>query len=511
MERASQRLIGALALAGTLWSASCAKPSFGAVLAKIDASGGTAGARLFASGAELARSTEDRLRLLKRASAYAPETYAFAAEAVMESTSVSESVALAALDAFLEAGLHGKALGLFGPRLDPERFGAEYAEALIAAESAGAAPRPGPDRLVAAYRANRDPRFLVAAAVDAMHAGDTGFASMALGTALSEGASPPAELLWDAGLTKALAERLPDYGDPADMAISADAARLEGRAAQAAFLWKLLVDSFPYWSWKPYASLARAAGEPGEAAPWPHAPVEGSPAAASTPAAMAAHWYALLAERFPDSAGARAELARNAYDRGDIARGSALLNGPGEDLAVARALLGAGGNAASLALDLAAVYPGSPKALDAAFELLAVSSAWDELESLAASVKSAGTEPPRLWFWKALAAAYRGELDAATAELRSKGPQASGFAAIYDLALIRLVAGDAAGAKDAATIAAGVAKAPEDGAAAMVLLGDAELADGSSERARAAYSAALGLDPSSRQARSRLERSGGSR
>lgn len=518
MERARQgiaaaalKTVPAALLAAAVLASSCAKPSFGAVLAKIDASPGTAGIGLYEAGARLAASTEDRLRLLKRASRREPTLYASAAKALLGAGSASEAVDLAVFDALLEAGLPGEALGMFGSRLDPDRFPGEYAEALVAAEGAGLGPRPGPGRLSAAWRATGDPRFLVAVAVDAMERGDKGTASMALKAAAAAGFEPDERLLWDAGLFSLIAERLPDYDDPAAVAVAADAAWLDGRVAQASFLWRTMVDKYPYWSWKPYAALARSSGKPEIAAEWPHAPARGSAEALSQPAAMSSYWLDLMLERFPDAAGAKAEVARAAFDEGRAGDFARILDGPGEELAVARAAFGPSARAASAAIELAEGYPDSPRALDMALELLASAGSWPEFERLLAKARAAAAPPRRLWFWEALGAAYRGELDKALAPLETRGPETSDFAAIYDLALIRLASGASAGARDAATIAAGLATTPGEGAAAMVLVGDAELAIGDAAKASAAYGAALGLDPSSRSARSRLERAGGSR
>lgn len=505
-------LVAAAIGASIIASVSCrgSGRSFGALLAKIDAARGLASEATFLGAASLARGTEDRLRLLKRASALEPDRYADVAAAVLKAGSVSEPVALAALDAYILSGRYEAALSLFEGPLDPSSRSAEYAESLVLAARSGANPAPPYERLVATADLTGDWRFMARAAIDAMVEGDRAVALTLLADAERfEGAALPYRLLWDAGAVGALSERTADPGDPLEIAVIADAERLSGDEAAACASYAYLIARFPSWSWKPYAALARlgAGTAPSAAAPeWPHAPRMDAQAG-SGPPDTAGRLYATMAERFPGSREASIERARWLYSQGRVRDASSLVSGlQGEEAAIASLDFSRREKSVPDALRLAALYPDSPIAIDSALAALAGAGAWERFGELAMRSDGAGLSTRRAWFWRALTYAISGDATLAADEIRRYGPAAAGFPGAFDLGILEMAARRPDRAADAFVIAAGLAREADERSEAFIRAGDALASLRRYDQAYAAYESALGADPASREARSRLER-----
>jgi tetratricopeptide (TPR) repeat protein len=506
---AHARLTGKVFLAALVCVAlaGCPSPrqSFSGLLAKIDASKDSAAVEVYRKAATLAASTEDRLRLLKRAMRRGPEFASGVAKTVVASGIVSEPVARAALDVFLDAGRFDDALSLFDGSLDAHTHGAELAEAVVRSYHAGVTPRLPADGLVACFDATGDSSFMILAAIDAMLAGDRATAF----SVLQNVTHVPYRLLWDAGDTSSLAELAPSTADPLEMAVCADAAHIVGLDAVATQLYATLLDTHPSWSWKPYEALARiaAAGSANSALVWPHTPRPDSYAALSSPGAVEDRLYGLMAERFPDSDAARIEQARRLFSQGRAAEVSKILSSiPGEAGAIARLQYGDQYRSVPLALNLAATYGSSPAALDAALSALASTGTWGRFKEILDRTAKAGIETPRSWFWSGLAMTLDGDLEGAAAAIRAGGPASSGYAGALDLGIMELAASRPSAAIDALMIAVGMARSDEEMTRAYLLLGDACVACGMNDRAAAAYRKVLDIDPASRAARSRLER-----
>ncbi len=487
--------------------AGCSNPqrSFSGLLARIDASRDGANPELYRKAAILAGSTEDRLRLLKRAMRRDHDFAANVAAAVVAAPIISEPVALVALDIFLDSGRYADALGLFDRALDARSHGAELAEAIVLSYRAGAMRDQPADRLVACFDASGDASFMILAGIEAMRSGDRATA-MAV---LHDVHGVPYRLLWDAGDMTALAERSPSTADPLEMAVCADAAHGAGMDAVATQLYAALIEAHPSWSWKPYAALARiAAAEPADASEvWPHTPLPDSYAALSSPAAVAERLYDLMAERFPDSDEAHMEQARRLSYQGRSSDASALLlHANGEAGAIARMQYGDQARSVPLALNLAATYSASPAALDAALAVLARTGTWDRFREVLDRASAAGIAMPRAWFWLALERTLDGDVDAAADAIRAGGPASSGYAGALDLGILELAASRPASAVEALAIAAGMATSTDELTRVYLMLGDAYMASDQDDMAAAAYKKVLDIDPASRIARSRLER-----
>ncbi|MBN2875708.1 MAG: hypothetical protein JXM71_11480 [Spirochaetales bacterium] len=502
---------------------SCSPParSFSALLARIDSSPTVVGEEVFLSAAALADDTEERLRLLKRAATRDPQLYAATASALVRASAISEPVALAALDAFLHARRFSEATGLFKGPLDPRSHPSEFAEMVVLADRYDALPELSTMDLVACADSTRDARFLVAAAVNAMQGGDRSTAATLLGDALRLSAeSPltpqdftvPIELLWDSGALMAIADYLPESDDPFTVLVSADAALLLGRVAEASEKYSWLVRRFPTFSWKPYAMLARmddsTSAAEGEIPPaWPLAPDPLSYAALSSPMAMAAYHYSAMSKHFPSEPGATLELARWRYRIGDVDEARSLAQSVGGEPG-AIALLGftEPERVVPEALRLVAMYPDSAGAYEAALEALAVAEAWDGYCALVSSARLAANGLFRFWFWEVLCDALSGRLEEAAAAVRRYGPDIAGFEGAYDLGLLELAAGHPGRAREDLALAINLADGVDERAKALILSGDAAMAQRDVEAARELYTAALGSASQSRVARSRLER-----
>jgi hypothetical protein len=487
-----------------------ARKSFTGILARIDAASGSAAPELYFNAASMAKSTEERLRILKRASEREISIYAGTAKAILSKGPVSQPVSVAALDALIENGMFEDALALFDGSLDPVEYPAEYAELVVRSIRGGHVPDITLERSIICAKVTGDFRWSIDAALDAMVQGDMGTAAPLLADAENQGYAIPYRLLWDARLLDVLADRIPDPVDPLELAVCADSAYLLGRKATSTYLYALIIDRFPGWSWKPYAAIAREIGEPDAAADleWPHLPLPDSWESVSSPGEMAERMYRIIEKRFPGSAGATIERARWLYERGDPSAASALLTGEDEASAIARLRLESADLVVTAAFGIAAKFPDSGLVADAALEALASRTAWKEFRQLLARIERFGVATPRSWFWRALEKVLSGDSAGAVADIRQYGPETAGYAGILDIAMLELAVNNPGAAKEAASLAAALAVGNQDEATACVLIGDAERALGSMKEARSAYYAALSADPESRTARSRLERLG---
>ncbi len=504
--------LAALAVAGALTVAAAlavgcgtGKPSFGALLARIDSGQADLPDIVYDNAARLAASTVDRLRVLSRARERGVDTYARVAAVVMERCPASqESVALVALDAFLSAGRPAEALALFDGPLDYRQRPLEFAEAFASGAMAGLRPAAAPERLVAAYDATGDRRFLVYAAVQAMLSGDRPLARALLVDSAASGPMGERDyrLLWDSGALDELASRPVRPGDALGLAVKADADYLRGDVAAACAGYAELVDRHPYWSWKPYAALAR----PEALGMTPSA--SGTAAEARVAASsLAEHYHDLAAERFPDDEDAALYSARWLLYSGRRAEAAARVASlSGEAAAVAGLACADPRLALPLALRLSAEYPGSARVADAALESLAAQGAWDAFGELKGRTDAAGVVTARAWFWDALAAALGGDYGEAERRLAEGGGSLGEFAEALNRGIALVALRRYGEAASFLRRAAALAQAADGEARALVLAGDATLLSGSIREARNAYEAALGAYPASREARARLER-----
>lgn len=479
-------------------------PSFGALLAKIDADPVSASRSAYLNAAALAQGTDDRLRILKRASARDPAIYADSAAAIVAAGAVSEPVAIAVLDAYLAAGRYGDALALFDGPLSPSLRPSEYAETLVLAVRSGySPPRPSTDRLVLCADAANDARFLEAAAVDALLEGDRPRARALLVEAVGSGdRRVPYRLLWDAAAVGALRDRIPDPYDPLEIEVCGDAEYLGGAIAAACVAYADLVERFPSRSWKPYAALARVCGvgrEDGQSE-WPHVDVAG-------PTDIPERLIAAMAERFPDSTEAALERARWLASVGRPERAASELAAlRGEAAAILALRYGPATRAVPDASRLAAEYPASAPAVDEALAALAASGAWPRFSEIAARAAASGLETERSWFWRAVSSSLSGDPCAAAEAIRKYGIESAGYPGAFDLGILELASSRPDEAAEAFILAAGLAGSPERRADAYVMAGDALRAADRADEARSAYAAALSAFPASREARSRLGR-----
>jgi tetratricopeptide (TPR) repeat protein len=482
--------------------------SFPGLLARIDADPASASADVYIKAAELADTTEERLRILKRASRAAPKVYADTARAVLSAGAVTGPVIMAVVDALIEGGAYLEALGLFDGTIDPHEYPSAYAEILVRCHRAGYAPAISMERAVLCSDVTGDFRWMLGAAIDAMLAGDRGTASLLLADAENKGHAMPYRLLWDAGMLTVLADRIPQPSDPLELAICADSAHLLGREATASFLYSSILARFPDWSWKPYAALARQSADPAmqEERRWPHSPLEGSWEQMSSPVEMAERLHRTMELKFPHSTGAAIERARWLFGRGRLAEAAALVAGEDAESAAARLRMAPLDRVVPLAHQGAAMYPESGSVVDVALEMLASSGSWSDFRQLLAGIERRGIDAPRIWFWRALMKAIDGDLADAAMDIRQHGPGLAGYTGILDIAMLELAAGNHGKARDAALVAAGMGMTGLETSRALIVLGDAEHAAGSHAEARDAYKAALNADPESRIARSRLER-----
>jgi tetratricopeptide (TPR) repeat protein len=484
------------------------KASFSGLLARIDSAPESASPENFKRAAKLADSTEERLRILKRASLRNPQIYADTARTLLANGAVAGPVLMAIIDALIEAGAYDEALSLFDGKMEPGDFKAAYAEVLVHCIKSGTLPTITMERAVLCTDATGDIRWMLNAAIDAMVAGDTGTASLLLLDIEKKGYAIPYSLLWDAGLLSVLADRMPQTSDPLELAVSADSACLIGRKATAAYLYTTLLDQYPDWSWKPYAALARQTMEPDEQVllKWPHIPLEGSWELLSTPGKMSESMYRMLEEKFPDSIGASIERARWLYGKGRISEASMLISGEDAQSAAARLRIAPRDRIVPMAFSSVALYPESGLIKDIALEMLASIGAWADFRHLIAVDDGIRQKVPRMWFWQAVLKALDGDPAGAAMDIRTHGAESAGYAGILDIAMLELASDNPVKAKEAALVALSSSNDAEERSTAYIMLGDAEYAAGSLKEARLAFDAALSADPESRVARSRIQR-----
>jgi tetratricopeptide (TPR) repeat protein len=306
-----------------------------------------------------------------------------------------------------------------------------------------------------------------------------------------------------------LRDRAPETADPLDLAVRADAERLYGDNVAATASYAFIVKKHPDWSWKPYAALARLCGAVGAEEPprWPYTAVPGSSEEIASPTALAERLHGEMLARFAGEPEAVIERASWLYANARSGEASRLLAGlDGEEAAIARLAYGSPDRAVPDSARLAAAYPLSPDAIDAALGAFARAGEWKRFSATLGEAEAAGLRLPLGWFWRAVMSALDGRPAEAAEALRDYGIEAAGYASAYDIGILELAAGEYDSAADAFAAAASMAGSPEETASAYVKAGDALAASGRKDDARAAYEAALGADPASRDARSRLYR-----
>jgi len=171
----------------------------------------------------------------------------------------------------------------------------------------------------------------------------------------------------------------------------------------------------------------------------------------------------------------------------------------GESAAIARLEYGNPERAVPEALRLAAEYPSSPVAYDVALETLANAGAWDRFTELAEVCRKNGLQTRRSWFWDSIVLVLGDNTTSAASIIRK-------YAGALNLGMLELAGNRAQQAAEAFMLAVGLAQNQHEKAVAYVKAGDALQVSKLPEKAIAAYEAAVGADPASREARSRLMR-----
>jgi tetratricopeptide (TPR) repeat protein len=222
---------------------------------------------------------------------------------------------------------------------------------------------------------------------------------------------------------------------------------------------------------------------------------------------METQLYSKIEQLFPDSEEAQLERARWFRSRNNIDEARKVVASmTGEAAAVARLEYGLPERTIPEALQLVAEYPQSIAVYDVALEVLAKVGSWERFEELAEKCRADGLQPRRRWFWDVLVLVLHGETSNAADLLRNHGPAQSGYSGAINLGILELAANRTNQATDAFMIAVGLARNSHDKAAAYIKAGDAMQISRLPEKAASAYEAALGADPASRVARSRLMR-----
>lgn len=510
MNRAVFALVAGLTLAIL---PGCAKTpaSFELLLAKIDALGLQATADAFTRAASLAGTSAEKLRLLKRARRIDPGLAVHTARLMLD-TSVSSIVGLAALDAFLAASSFEDAFRLFPVILPPAEFPLEFAETFVRAKQAGqAAWQLGQDRswLILAYDATGWNEFLYEAMLVALEIGDTGSALFMMDEFIASGAAgalrPAIELLWQHGFLDLILNLGPLDSSYEALAVYADSAFLTRRTALATSVYAELIERYPKRSWKPYAALARLAGETSSLQEIYGLPLSPAPPPKSS---EAGYWYSLMMDRYPEDDSAALEyglwLARTGSGAEAVSyfKNSGLKPG-GEAEASARLVLADMEHLPLAAIELAAAYPESALAVDSALAALFTSGSWKRFLSLNAWREVA---VPRAWFWDTVSLALSADFDAAIVSLEDSGPMIPGFEVSYTMASMQAVSGRY---KDAATyymMSANDVASFGVKAQCMVRAGDSLVAAGDLSAAANAYTAALGMDNFNHEAMAALRR-----
>jgi len=502
-------------LVSLAFAASCGRPvrSFSTLLDEIDSSLETATTEQFILAGKLARGTEEQIKLLKRASSRSPDFYADIAASLAGGRVVAEPVALAMLDAFLSANRYIESQKLFNGSLDASSWPSEFVETLILSFRNDCIPAITMEQLVASADCTVDGRFLVYASVQAMLDGDRATARTLLIDARrfwgSDQDGIPYQLLWDAGAIDSLAQRVPDPVDPLEVAVCADAEYLVGDHVSASTSWTYLVNRFPAWSWKPYAALARSISSEADSVlqDWPHVPSADSWSTVSSSSVIEARLYSRIEELFPDSVEASLERARWLHSKNRIDEARDITTSlTGEAAAIARLEYGIPERAVPDALRLVSEYPLSPAVNDAALEVLATARAWERFSELAENCNNNGLATRRSWFWQVLAMVLDDDSSNAASILRMHGPGQAGYAGAFNVGILELASNRVDYAAEAFMIAVGLARSSKEKAIAYVRAGDALQLSKLPVKAILAYEAAIGADPASREARSRLMR-----
>lgn len=511
---------GGLVILCACFMLGCSHPSrsFNALLAKIDASPELATVEVFLSAAELAQGTEEKLRLLKRASLRDPSFFSQIAEIVIAQGAVTETIALAALDAYVLSGRFSDALALFEGPIDPKVKSAELTEVIVLSLRAKQPVSPSTEELVICADTSADSRFLVFAAIESLKNGDKSRAGVLLAdtfeslekfNATPAGFSVPIALLWDAGLPGQLSKMLPDFDEPLQMAICADAAYLLGMRAEATSLYAGIIERFPAWSWKPYAMLARGAiQEPAQPQlEWPYAPDANSYESLSQPTAVSKKIYARMIELFGDETDAMLEYSRYLYTMGQFAeaRNLAQLVG-GQKGAIALLHYLEPERVVPGALRLVAEYGESDITLDAVFRALCQAGAWDDFQNFYAMVTVPLADTRLGWFWSTISHVLSGDLSTALSVIRGYGPPRTGYQGVYDLGVLEWADGRLQQASEDFMMAAKLSSSASERSRALVMAGDVALYSGDKAMAHSMYTTAIAVNNDSRDARAKLER-----
>lgn len=506
----------AVALGGGL--VACARrpaPSLNALFALMDSGSQAVGPELFATAAGLASSSSDRLRLLKRASKRDASLYAEVARAIVDGGALSQTVLLAAFDAFMRAGRYADAAEALAAAGTPTDFPLHYAELIAMASAAGVEPSIEPAAYARVADAVGDPSFLVQGALSAMRRGMPAAARELARAGMAAGASLPLELLWDAGLFEYLADLdVESYrDDPAALELVASAAYLAGRYEAALAAYDLVAALRPDYSWRIFAALGRLAAS--EAAAGIQAPASARGAAADPrpptelllpagpdPAERAYERLIASYGRLPE---ARLEYAFFLAGRGRVRDALAALGAletisAERDGNLAAAALGLRASleparARAVSLAALAAHPAQAAVVDQALAVFASGRLWADYRSLRASSRDIRGALPRAWFWDAIDELASGGYAAALE--RFDGPTATEDAYAAALGAALALTGLGRHAQAAARYAAAVAAAPDAAAKARSLVREGESWRQAREpaKARAAFMAALSLDP----------------
>ncbi len=497
---------------------SCARrpaPSLNALFAVIDAGAPSAGPELFMTAAGLASSSSDRLRLLKRASERDASLYAEVARAIMDGGALSQTVLLAAFDAFMRAGRYADASGALAAAGPPADFPLHYAELIASAPAAGVEPPIEPAAYARVADAVGDPSFFVQGALSAMRRGMPSAARELARAGLAAGASLPLELLWDVGLFEYLADLDAESyrDDPAALELVASAAYRAGRYEDALAAYELLAAIHPEYSWRTYAALGRLAAYETRAGALASASARGAAVAPRPPAELllpagpdpVARAYERLLAIFGGSPEARLEYAFFLARRGRVRDATAALEamdalGAERDEGLAAAALGLRASleptrARAISLAALAAHPARAAVVDQALAVFASGRLWADYRSLRASSRALASSLPRAWFWDAIDELAGGGYAAALE--RFDGPTAPEDAYAAALGAALALTGLGRHAQAAGRYAAAVAAAPDAASKARSLVreGESWRAAREAAKARAAFMAALSLDP----------------
>jgi len=245
--------------------------------------------RAFSKASSKARSGSEWLSLLKRGRQSESQgdrgRYASLARLALAKAGPGPELARAEADAFLRAGDPLAVLSLYQTRLSVEEGPRLWSEAFVEAMRLGILPPElaTPANFGRLAELTGDGRLFLDAASRAMAGGDVLGARAWISRAGAQAVDIPPELLWDAQMYGSLADGFGTIADgpgslakgpssladgpgsrssPAWLRLSADSAWLLGRRAEAIAAWKKAVELDPRGSYRTWASLAAASGEP---------------------------------------------------------------------------------------------------------------------------------------------------------------------------------------------------------------------------------------------------------